>query len=227
MPTVFFLKKYFTKATMPLLFVFLIGSLFFAGSLSGAQKIGVARTFYFLATDSLHIQTSVHNAQALGGAGYLLQEKDRDYVVFSAYLTEEECWNAETQLLLDVGNTVVIEQRCGNLYLKNGEKKYANYYAGAFDTLYNLLGILNGEIKRLSNGGTQEDCKRVLEILRKQFAYLAENTPSIFPEYAVVCQNAEKELNAITQGVVYGEDLRYLLCSLCVSYIDLTHNFVL
>ena len=53
------------------------------------------------------------------------------------------------------------------------KKEKKNVYVSALDCLYQYIMVLDGEIARLSKGGTQESSKRILRILSKQFSNLA------------------------------------------------------
>ena len=87
--------------------------------------------------------------------------------------------------------------------------------------------MLNGEIKRLEEGATQESSKRILQSLSRQFAYLSKENSMQQEEYTKLCQNASNRVEGFIQGVVYVKDLRYLLCDLCNGYLKLSKNFAL
>lgn len=210
------------------LLLFIAGVLFYAQFLSGVQSVETTKNFYFLVLDTTHIEVSTHQTQMLGGAGFLLNENRKDYVALSVYLQGEEGEQALTSLSPTAKNAKLVTLKSGNLYFKNLiEKQKAEFYVGAFHTLYSLIEVLNKEISRLDQGATQESSKRILSVYQKQFTYLQNKYQEGFSAFSSVCEQASKSLFKIMDGIVYVKDLRYLVCELCVAYTDLSKEFSL
>ena len=219
-------KQSFLRLGKAVLFLFVAGVLFYAQFLSGVQSVDVTKNFYFLVLDSTHIEVSTHQTQTLGGAGFLLNENRQDYVVLSVYLKSDEGERVLDSVLQTAKNAKLVTIKSGNLYFKTlFDKQKADFYVGAFDTLYSLIEVLNNEISRLDKGATQESSKRILGIYQKQFTYLQKKYQEGFSAFSSVCGRASKELFKIMDGIVYAKDLRYLLCELCVAYTDLSKEF--
>ncbi len=203
-------------------------SLCYANLLYNAQTVGTGREFYFLLSESLTTQATAEFVQLQGGAGYTLIYNNREYVAYSVYLTEEESKLARLSVSDNGENAMCLSLRCNQLYLKNPfDKRSGTQIKGAFESLYGCIKILNGEIKRLEKGATQESSQRVLRILARQLDYLSKENPLQTSEYAQVCEKASMRIVEITNDIVYVKDLRYLLCDICTDYLKLSKNFSL
>ena len=152
-------------------------------------------------------------------------EKEREYVAISVYFSKTQAEIVQSNLSMP---SMVLEKTTENLYFKTKKQKQkAKRIIGAFSCLKSCIGVLNGEIERLESGATQQSSKRILSDLRRQFAYLAKEYQKDFVSYAFVCEKASAYLLEITDGTVYVGDLRYLLCALCNSFVDLSKEFSL
>lgn len=226
MSAVFSFKKAVNYTVGTLLLCFNVGCLLFSLQLLKAKRVDVANTFYFLVSNSTHIQASTHETEIIGGAGYLLETQEREYATFSVYLSEKKAERARTALSERNVSAETLPVSVGEIWLKTKqEKKNAKVYRSAFELLDNFLQVLDGQIVRLTVGGTQESVKGVLEILKKQFVYTEKEYEKIFPEFSKLCRHTVKSLEEKLDGIVYAKDLRYLLCELCVGYAQMAGNF--
>ena len=202
-----------------------LGAGLYARFLDRATVQAVSHNFYFLVSDSTHIEVSTHQVVNSGGAGYVLEESEREYVAISVYFSKSQAEIVQSNLSMP---SMVLEKTTENLYFKTKKQKQkAKRITGAFSCLKSCIGVLNGEIERLETGATQQSSKRILSDLRRQFAYLAKEYQKDFVSYAFVCEKASAYLLEITDGTVYVGDLRYLLCALCNSFVDLSKEFSL
>ncbi len=226
MSTVFSFKKAVNYLMGALLLCVYVGCLLFSFQLSKAKRLDVANTFYFLVSNSTHIQASTYETESIGGAGYLLETKEREYATFSVYLSKDKAEQAKAALSERHVPTEMVSVSVGTIWLKTKrEKKNAKVYQSAFELLDNFLQVLDGQIVRLTVGETQESVKRVLEILKKQVAYTEKEYEKNFPDFSKLCNRAVKSLEKTLDGIVYAKDLRYLLCELCVGYVQMVGNF--
>ena len=224
MATGFFYKKICRGVACSLLLVWIALSLGYAVYLSSATVVDTSRNFYFLISSSTHIEVSTHQATQMGGAGYLLAYNGRETVVLSVYCTKTQAITVSAGL--KDGQTEILFLQSPKLYLKTRkQKKQKNIYKDAFSILGSCMDFLDAEIARLEKGATQQSSKRILKDLKKQFSFLQKKHEKTFPSFATVCKNAEAGLACVLDGVVYLEDLRYLLCDLSVSYIRLSEEF--
>ncbi len=200
-----------------------LGVYFYTRYLKRATVAAVSQNYYFLVSESTHVEASTHEIQLNGGAGYLLEMTDREYVAISAYLSSEEA-NAVQESLTE--ETKICKLGVEKLYFKSKEdKRKAKQIIGAFETFENAIDLLTQETKRLEEGATQESSKRILETLKRQFLFLKKEYDVIFPSYANVCKKAAERLSELIAGTVYAKDLRYLQCTLCHSYVTLAQEF--
>ena len=207
---------------------FVFSMLSYAFFLKKAELSRLGKTFYFLVSDSSHIEASTHVAVLGGGAGYVLQTEGREYVAYAVYLTETGAESAQGVMAKNGEKTRVIALKSPDLYSKTRREKLEQEKVnGAFSCFYQNTALLEGEIARLEQGATQESSKRILSVLSRQFAFLKASYGEVCKEYQAACEVAVTALNRSIGGVVYVTDLRYLSCELCVSYIQMSENFCL
>ena len=87
------------------------------------------------------------------------------------------------------------------------------------------MQVLNAQTSRLEDGGTQQSCVRILNILASNFAYLGLEYKTVLPAYAKRCDEVGSVFRTLTNGVIYVRELRYLLCELCVSYVQFCEEY--
>ncbi len=154
----------------------------------------------------------------------MLQADGRAYSALSVYLSEEE--GIQAQMALRAEEYTLLEKRVEKLYFKRrGEKKNSNAVLNALRCLHDCIEVLNGEIRRLEKGATQESSKQTLGILAKQFSHLQMEYEATFRNFSNVCASAEAELERSVSGIVFSRELRYLSCMLCDSYTHLCEEF--
>lgn len=221
-----FIWKKVWKISLVALCFFVTGvSFVYAYVLTGVEKVYLSDNFYFLVSKTVNVEVGAFESLQNGGAGYILEENGREYAVLSVYFTEEKALQVQNGLAEE---TLLLRKKTNDLYLKTrSDKALANTFKNAFSCLKSCMEILSEEIVRLDNGATQESSKRILRILQKQYDYLEYEYKKSFPDFAKLCERAEKALGKIVAGTVYVKDLRYLLCELCVSYNGLADTFEL
>lgn len=208
-----------------LLVFFVFCTLVYAAFLGQAQSVWLGQSFYFLLSNTEHIEAGAYDVQLDGGAGYLLEIEGREYVVFSVYLHEEEGIAVQNSLA-DKANLLQIDVE--RLYFKTcEEKRRATLYQSALDCLHSCMEVLDSEINRLAHGATQQSTFRILDILWRQLNYLSTAYEASFPKYAQACKCASEQLNDVLSDIIYVKDLRYLLCDLTANYIQICADFSL
>jgi len=221
-------KKNLVVAGFATTFLFILNTLFYAFSLYRVKVYDVSKTFYFLAVGEVHIQASTAEIQYDGGAGYLLEDNDKEYIALAVYLQGDEIQAVQSAIANDYKNARILEFHSGKLYMKGRkEKQYATRIVGALESLYGNIQILSLEISRLANGATQSSSKRILSSVERNLRYLSAENAEIFPEYSLVCSRASNALTEYMKEIIYVQDLRFLLCETCASYIRLCEEFAL
>lgn len=221
----FFKKKYILIVGVLTSIFVVLGVYFYTLYLDRATVEAVSQNYYFLVSNSTHVEASTHQIVMDGGAGYLLEKDGQKYVTVSTYLTGDEAESVQNSLDMD---TQIITFGVEKLYFKTREQKAnAKQIKGAFQSLANSIEVLSQTIVRLENGGTQEACKRVLEILKRQFAYLGKAYATLLPSYSQLCQGAEKQIEKLVEDTVFVSNLRCLQSELCYSYVCLAREFSL
>ena len=208
--------------------LFVFCSLVYAILIQKAEVEKVSKNFYFLVSNSMHVEASTHAALLNGGAGYVLESGNREYAAYAVYLKEADVEWAQSCMANAGENTRILVLKSGDLYFKGEREKLSKEsILGAFSCFYDCISILEQEIGRLEGGATQQSSKRILNVLKRQFAYLALEYDKAFPWYSTACRSAENFLQESMESVVYVTDLRYLACELCFSYIELSENYSL
>ena len=223
-----FLKKILIAVAIVITIGFTFSSVAYSNVLTNAHTVVLNKDFYYLVDTSTHTQAVTSFAQLQGGAGYVIADDAREYVAYSVYFTERDGTNAKHALEKYQTKTSLYTASIDNLVFKTRkEKRQAPIILNAFSCLDGCMQVLNREITRLDNGATQQSSKRILYTLIKQFTHLSREYQSSFPKYADVCENAAVQLQLCINDIVYVKDLRYLLCDLSVSYVQLTKDFAL
>ena len=217
MTTDFVFKKAFFCALVALLCCIFSFSIGYSAFLTRAVSIPLHKSFYFLVSASTHIQASTYMVSMYGGSGYILTEDDREYVVYSVYLNEQDAITVQANLSDETDLKVY---SIDNVYLRNKKSMYD--IKATFDIFYNWITIVDYEIARLSHGGTQQSSQHTLQLLKKQMEYCSKAQPQNF---STVCQVGVEILDEITNDVIYVTDLRYLLCALCLEYYHFANYF--
>ncbi len=198
----------------------------YAFSISRAQTVEIGKYFYFLVSDDERVEVGAEFAKLNGGAGYLISYGNSEYVALSVYLDRAEGENVQDILACNGEKTYLLTQGTQTLYFKGKQKKKSDFYINALRTLESYMSVLNDCISRLEKGMTQEKCKRILTLLKKQFAF-SSSTYAEYPSYAVICGKSAQELNNICASTVFLKDLRYLLCWQVEKYVQLCAEFSL
>lgn len=219
-----FFKKNYKKIAAIALSVWFAVIAVLCGVISQKERIDLGKKFYFLVSSSTHIQASTHFVEWSGGAGYLLDYQGCEQVVFSVYLQEQDSLQVQAALMEKDTNVLTISVDSIYLYKRQDKEKKA-VIKGAFQTLYNCCEILEKIIDRYAQGGTQESGKRLLNVLQDQLCFLSKEYMKKFPQYADVCQRGAETISQLLKNTIYLKDLRYLLCELSVSYVDLADMF--
>lgn len=207
---------------------FTFSAFFYAKRLENAQRVVAEKQFYFLVSNGESVQASTEMISLQGGAGYALVHGSDTYAAYAVYFSKDESMDAQSSVLEMGKNAKIVEVSCTPLYLKTEkEKANAPMIMGAFESFYGCMQVLNGEIKRLERGATQESSRCILQTLSRQFSFLKKQYAEKVAGYGNACENAEKGLSEILSNIVYAKDLRYLLCELSVAYANLSKNFSL
>ncbi len=207
---------------------FTLSAFFYAKTLESAQVVGAERNFYFVVSDCRSVEVGTQIIELQGGAGYSLVYKDGEYAAYSVYFSENESMVAQSSVAQTGESAEIVVVTSAPLYLKTAkQKEQAALIGGAFESLYGCMQVLNGEIKRLERGATQESSKRILQTLSRQFSFLGKEYAETVAGYEKACETAEKRLLEMASDVVYAKDLRHLLCELSVAYANLSKNFSL
>ncbi len=213
-------KKSILALLLSVWFVFIAS---FCNILLQKERINLDKKFYFLVSSSTHIEASTHFVEWSGGAGYLLENTKREQVVFSVYLREEDVLTVQSALTEE---TELLTLSVNSIYLySKADKQKTKKIEGAFQTLYNCCEVLEKIIGRVAQGGTQESGKRLLEVLQNQLSFLRKEYEESFPKYADVCKKGEEGIAQLMKQTIYLKDLRYILCELCVAYVQLASSF--
>lgn len=189
-------------------------------------KISYSAYFHFLVSEDTRVEVSAEFIKLEGGAGYLLRENSRDYVVLSVYLEETDGLAVQEVLAAKNIQTRLISLGIDRLIFrgkKEGEK--SSLYVGALQSLYGCLCVLEQTVEHLEKGTAQEKAKGILSRLKSQFFFMADVYTGSYGAFAAFCQSVATKLSEKSEGIVYANKLRYLLCETAEGYLKLSKEF--
>ena len=197
----------------------------YAVMLNYAIPVWVGKSFYFLVSESTHIDASTHETRLNGGAGYLLDYAGESYVVWSVYFDELDGLAVQAGISEP---TKLINLNVAYLYFQTrADKKNKGVIQGALNSFYGCIDVLSQSLAKLDEGLTQQACKRVLGLLHKEYAYMRAVYQDSYPQFSKICEGLQATLSDMLTKTVYCKDLRYLLCSACDAYIHMASVFTL
>ncbi len=192
------------------------------------KVVNLEKSFTFLVIETEGIEACISQVQLDGGAGFLLKTDDGEKVALSVYLQEENGILVKEQLSQKYNFLKIEKKSPSALYFKGiKQKRTASAVQSAFVSYYTILERLEQVIIELDDGGTQEACKRQLGAIKTCFSTLSKTYERDFYSFSKVCKSAENALSKSVEGICYAQDLRYLLCELCVEYVTLSNQFKL
>ncbi len=200
-------------------------ALFYSVRLSRTKVVELQKSFYFLVSTDSRVEVSVEFTKLDGGAGYLLEKDNVQYVALAVYLNKEDGIAVQEGLGEELP-TKILHKGVSALYFKGKDKKESALYVNALRTLEGCISVLNECIARLEKGSTQENCKRILEILQRQFAF-AQKEYENYPAFFTSCGEWLQSLKELCEETVYVQKLRYLLCWQVEGYLALCEGFSL
>lgn len=200
----------------------------YAGYIQNATVVNETRCFYFVVSERENVEVGAHFADHQGGVGRLFSYNDRSYAVFSVYSVLKNGESARTSLTEAGETTALLEIPVGDLYFKTREqKRNAPLVRGAFDCLYQNIRVMEQTVTLLDNGGTQEECKRLLSIMEKQFSYMAKQYKTRFASMSSFCSVRASALQKLEDGILQSKDLRAEMYETCTGYLRLRAEFSL
>ena len=185
MPTIFF-RRLFVVCSVCMI-VFCCGLAW----LPRRNAEGHAKTVYFVVYPTESVEASTSEISLRGGAGYALTG---EAVAFGVYFSQDEASGCKDRLCTQY--PAVRVKAC--LFSLKEE--------GLTNTLYGILRVMDGWIKALENGTRQSVVKNGLaEVAGLVYRVGVESGKTVFCDFS-------KEILAISEGIVYASELRYLLC---------------
>ncbi len=203
-----------------------LGGVFYAFALTKAQAVPIDGYFYFLVSAEENVEAVAELARLDGGAGYLLEEGENRYVALAVYKREQEGEEMQKSLEKSGRETLLLKRGQDTLYFKGKNKERSVLYRSALALWAGWSSVLSECISRLEKGMTQESCKRILAILKRQFAY-GQSAYAEYSEFALLCGQSEQAITQIYSGTIYVRDLRYLFCWQAEKYVELCSAFSL
>ncbi len=211
--------KFFTKKLLGSIPIFLVCFLLLSGLiLSTVQSIGKAKSFYFLVSTEANVEVGTEFSRLDGGAGYLLEYNGQEYVAWSVYEKEDAA--------RAIQNTLQGKEKSCTLVKVGGEELYASTdrrFINGLKLLESYIDVLDQCIAKLEKGMTQENCKRTLEILKKQLAY-AQKSNKVTKACSIILERTREALLQVTEKQIFAKDLRYILCRLVDDYVQLSRR---
>ncbi|MBQ8446603.1 MAG: hypothetical protein IJX31_02360 [Clostridia bacterium] len=225
MSTDFFRKKLYKIVAGFAAVCFTAFCLVYALFLFRAKTVEIKVGFFYLVREESNVEVGVEFVKLEGGAGYLLRQDGKDYVVLSVYFNEKDGLAVQSNII-NGGKTQLLYVGVDTLYFKTeDEKKNAPVYVGALQTLREYMEVFSQTITLLEDGATQESIKRILSPLSRQFFYLSRKYADIYPDFSSVCQRYAKRIEEYCAKILFVGDLRYELCAMTGDYLTLANKF--
>ena len=225
MATFFLRKKFFYPFFTVIFTSIVLTSVSYSALLLNRTRISIATSFYFLVTKKQHIEASAEFIKLQGGAGYLLREKDVDYIVFSVYLNEEDAASVCANLMHFDEDVKLFPVQINALYFNTKTPAQIDLYCNALNMLKEYMSIIEKCILLLMEGETQENVKNILFSTQKHLEFLSHSFNTTYEEFAVACNHTAQLIADCINKVVFVADLRYILCSMAGEYIALCKLF--
>lgn len=193
--------------------------------LSGVKEVALRVGFFYLVREETNVEAGAEFVRLEGGAGYLLRQDGRDYVVLSVYFQEQDALSVQANII-NGENVQLVYTGVDTLYFKRArEKKNAALYVEALSGLYAYMQVLDGGIALLEKGVTQECAKGILLPLSRQLRCFAQEYEEEYPAFSSVCREYGKEIEGYCNKILFVSDLRYLLCAMTGEYLSLARAF--
>lgn len=193
--------------------------------LSGAKEVALQVGFFYLVREETNVEAGAEFVKLEGGAGYLLRQNGRDYVVLSVYFQEKDALSVQANIT-NGENTQLVYAGVDTLYFKSArKKKNAALYVEALAGLYAYMQVLDGGIALLEDGATQERAKGILLPLSRQLYCFAQEYEEVYPDFSAVCRKYGEEIAEYCTEILFVSDLRYTLCAMTGAYLSLARAF--
>ncbi len=206
-------------------FVFLC--VFYGGYLSKCITVPHNATFYLLTCSEMNVEVGMQFVRLEGGAGYLWEEKGKEYVVASIYKKAQEADNVCLSLKKTGEAYCVQSVGIQNLYFKGRDKLKKDIYISALNTFRGYLDVMMHCVSNLDTGKPQNRIKNILSTSCHQLKELSKQYLEEYTSFAGLCRNIAEELQGIERGVIYSSDLRYITCEMLNGYLQLCNQFSL
>lgn len=224
----FFYKRFFYPVLFTVSFFIAVFSFVYAFNILNMKIYETDKTFYFLVLEDKKLEVASYEAKLGGGAGFLLNYENCDYVALSVYLSGEEGEKARESVLPKYQNAKIITINSGKLYMKRAsEKKQAKQFIGTMNSVFSCIELLNGEIYRIEKGATQQSSNRVLSKIIGVLKHLSKENSVEFPTVSSFCEKSANALSISISGIIYAKDLRYILCEMSDGFIKLSEEYPL
>ena len=232
MSAAFFIKtkgnKIFKASGIVCLFAFILSTLSYGSLLQSATRVYLQSAFYYLALDTSHVEVGAYDVYNDGGAGYLLADGERECIVYSVYFSQTEADKVLKALSSQGKQVLLLKKSTPTLcFVTYTEKAFSQVAVGALNSYFGCIQVLSQEISRLDKGATQQSSKQVLQTRERHLAYLGAAYKEEYPTFSTQCVISAEEVGGILKGIVYTNDLRFLLCEWVERYLFLASDFSL
>ncbi len=227
MLTFFLRKKGVCYTTWGLSVLFTVSVMLYSVMLSQTRIVDVRTAFYFLVAEETHVEAGAEFVKLEGGAGYLLTYDGKDYAVFSVYLKEEDGLAVQAALSESGRAAQLLPIFIDCLFFKGADRKKENIYLSALNCLKEYAQVFAACASYLEKGIPQERIKRILIPAQQQLLTLSKSYKKKFGAFSKLCKRLSGQLAVYNSDILYARDLRYLLCSTSVGYLELCKRFAL
>ncbi len=186
----------------------------------------VDTTFYFLVlpVEDKTVSAWSQNVYVSGGAGYVFTHEKQDYVALASYPTQAVAEGVQGTLQEKGQEVLILPLTLNALYFVGRENVEAQASVeGTVTTLLGCTQLLYNTANGVDSGQyTQNEARAVIDELKRVLVGLQSEGLAAFDN---LLGGAVKECTAMTSGIIYAKDIRYLQLSLSHGLYSLQEVF--
>ncbi len=193
MSAAFFKRYFFTVSGLIVVICLFVATVFSTKNNDKESPYSV----YYLIWETDSVQAGSATVEVQGGAGFCMQ----DGVAIDVYFSYVEAQRAKSSLESDKEKERVVLQ----------EYKFDTHVSSVIVT---GLRHIKGWQAALQNGAKQSVVRTGLQEIAKTLAFYSKESKD------VQAGRIAKELQTLTVGVIYVQELRYFLCDVCETMVE-------
>lgn len=187
------------------------------------ETLSLRKTYYFLVRDCEDTTASAVSGQVYlaGGAGYLLEEGEKNAVVLSCYFQKTDAERVQGMMKEKDLDVRLVEMKTSDFTLKGESAKLSNLIKGNAETIETCAKILYETANGLERSDVSQAAARAaLRGVSSSLKGLREgNKDERFTLWNSRLKEAERRAIETYEGIIFSKDLRYLQVELLLLIV--------